>query len=778
MGTRRLVFAALVVVLVVLAVILAVTPWDAPAPESSAAPADQFSSARAMDSLRYIAAEPRAIGSQRSVAVREYIYRRLQTLALTPHVQATEVVSRRAPRVAGLVHNVVGRLAGRDPSRAVLLVAHYDSVATAPGAADNGSGVAALLETARALRAGPPPKNDIIFLFTDGEEQGLLGSQAFIEREPWAYAAGVVLDFDSAGSSSPALMYETSPQNGLLIQAYLAAGRAYGSSLMYEVSRRQPVVSDFRPFVARGIPGMTFGMLDGPAYDHTAYDSLASFHEAGLQHEGDTALALARRLGDADLWALRAQDEVYFDLTGSVAVSYPISWVKPLLAAALVLYGAALALAARRRLLTLRGVAWSVLGTGATLVASLLVVAIGWSMYRTAYEERVWTGTGVVISDWYRMGLVLLTAAVVLGIYAAILRRLSAWDLAVVALAWWAAGSVIVSLAFPGASYLLTWSLAGGALGLAGAALIARPADGRPVAGRRGDVRPASALVALAGALPGLMLLSSAVYLLLMSAGLKQGVTVLAVWLLAGLLMLPLALVARAFRYWLPATLAVAGVAVLFAVGSTVAFDSQHPKFSSISYRVAPDGKATWESIDRPDAYTSRFLGANPRTQMLPQYYPQSGSNAVTTAPAPAYQVRRPVIKVLSDTTMGDRRTVRVHIRSRRDAAMMSLLVHTIVGNLSASVDGMELAGRDTTLLDASNVRWSFDYFAPPPEGVEVTLSFAAGPRVLLRAVDFTYGLPAGGAGSYPARPAGVLPGRLGDGTLAEAYLRLPATGR
>ena len=39
-------------------------------------------------------------------------------------------------------------------------------------------------------------------------------------------------------------------------------------------------------------------------------------------------------------------------------------------------------------------------------------------MYRTAYEERVWTGTGVVISDWYRLGLVLLAAAVVLGVYA------------------------------------------------------------------------------------------------------------------------------------------------------------------------------------------------------------------------------------------------------------------------------------------------------------------------------------------------------------------------
>ena len=391
-------------------------------------------------------------------------------------------------------------------------------------------------------------------------------------------------------------------------------------------------------------------------------------------------------------------------------------------------------------------------------------------MYRTAYEERVWTGTGVVISDWYRLGLVLLAAAVVLGIYAGLLRRLRAWDLAVVALAWWAAGSVVVALAFPGASYLLTWSLVGGSLGLAGAALVDRPADGRPA-----DGRPAAALIALAGAVPGLLLLSSAVYLLLMSAGLKQSVTVVAVWLLAGLLMLPLATVLRAFRFWLPAALAVAGVVVLFTVGSTVAFDSEHPKFTSVSYRQGPDGKTTWESMERVDDYTRGFLGESPSGQLVPEYYPRFGPQAISNAPAPAYGLRGPAVKVLSDVTEGDRRTVVVRLRSRRDAAVLSLLVHTVVGSLSASVDGMELAGRDTTLLDASNVRWSFDFYAPPPEGVVVTLDFAAGPGVRLRAVDFTYGLPAGAAGSYPARPAGMLPGRLGDGTLTETLVRLPA---
>ena len=206
--------------------------------------------------------------------------------------------------------------------------------------------------------------------------------------------------------------------------------------------------------------------------------------------------------------------------------------------------------------------------------------------------------------------------------------------------------------------------------------------------------------------MPGLVLLSSATYLLLMSAGLKQSVTVLAVWLLAGLLMLPLAVVLRAFRFWLPAALAVAGVVVLFAVGSTVAFDSEHPKFTSVYYRVAPDGAAVWQSR-RPalDAYTREFLGHRPGEPLAPAYFPQLGSRSVDDGPAPAATAcGRRASRLLSDVT--DRRPARrsgCACARARGAAVISLLVHTIVGNLTASVDGHALGGRDTTLLDGTH---------------------------------------------------------------------------
>ncbi|MDW3502806.1 M28 family metallopeptidase, partial [Escherichia coli] len=91
--------------------------------------------------------------------------------------------------------NVIGVLPGTDRSKpAVLIMSHYDSVANSPGAADDAAGVAAALEVARALQAGPKPARDVIFLFTDGEEQGLLGADAFFARDPLRQKVGVVIN--------------------------------------------------------------------------------------------------------------------------------------------------------------------------------------------------------------------------------------------------------------------------------------------------------------------------------------------------------------------------------------------------------------------------------------------------------------------------------------------------------------------------------------------------------------------------------------------------------
>src|SRR5205085_2491906 len=81
------------------------------------------------------------------------------------------------------VANVVGEIKGREkPGEWILVGAHLDSWDYATGAQDNGSGVVQVIDAARAIRAaGRAPKRSIRFVLWGGEEQGMLGSDAYVK---------------------------------------------------------------------------------------------------------------------------------------------------------------------------------------------------------------------------------------------------------------------------------------------------------------------------------------------------------------------------------------------------------------------------------------------------------------------------------------------------------------------------------------------------------------------------------------------------------------------
>jgi len=114
---------------------------------------------------------------------RTYIQHRLEIAGWTMQLQPFE---------NGV--NLVAERPGSDPSlSAILLGAHYDTVEVAPGADDNATAVATLLETARLLKQPTPRKLQLVFF--DLEERGLLGSKPFVEQlQPASLNAAVILD--------------------------------------------------------------------------------------------------------------------------------------------------------------------------------------------------------------------------------------------------------------------------------------------------------------------------------------------------------------------------------------------------------------------------------------------------------------------------------------------------------------------------------------------------------------------------------------------------------
>ena len=355
------------IIALLLMIVFALQNMATPVPVPASAPPTSFSSARALVHLRRIAAEPHPVGTAQNAAVRNYLVKQLQALGLAPQVQM-ELGLLVAPKanVAGYVHNIVVRIPGRVPGKALMLAAHYDSVPSGPGAADDGASVAAILETVRAMQAASPLQNDVICLFTDGEEVGLLGAQAFAAKHPWMRDVGLVLNFEYRGNSGPMLMFETSAGNGRLIEGLATLRRPVGNSVMYEVYRLLPNNTDLSVFKGAGLPGMNFAAIERPTSYHSQLDTPELLNEGTLQQEGDSMLALTRHFGNADLAGLQGANRIYFDLPGLGLVNYPASLALPLAGLAILLFGAAL-------FVGLRGGA---LRAGRTALAALLFPAI------------------------------------------------------------------------------------------------------------------------------------------------------------------------------------------------------------------------------------------------------------------------------------------------------------------------------------------------------------------------------------------------------------------
>src|SRR5215218_7821796 len=328
-----------------------------PLPASS--PENEFSAERAFSHVEQVGEQPHPVGSAANAEVRNYLVGQLEDLGLQPTIQkATSARTKEGTASIARVENIHARIEGRNPTGHVVLVAHYDSVPRGPGAADDGAGVAAILEIARAITSGSPPRNDIDIVFTDAEEPWLLGAQAFVRDSHLDPRRSVVLNLEARGTSGPAMMFQSSSDNATLIPALASAQRPIAGSGLWEAcSQLLTGDTDFSVFRDAGFAGMNFAFMEGSARYHTPEDSPANLDHASLQHIGSTVLATAHLFAGQDLEASRGGQLTYFTVLGEL-VYYPQSLAVPLAVLAAVVFAATL-LYARRRSVRIRAVGWA-----------------------------------------------------------------------------------------------------------------------------------------------------------------------------------------------------------------------------------------------------------------------------------------------------------------------------------------------------------------------------------------------------------------------------------
>lgn len=742
---RRKTAGGFLLILLVTGAWLAVALFRTPAPlDASARPGD-FSAGRAFEHVKAIAGSPRPMGSAHHEQVRDYLLAQLHQLGLDPQVQTVTGRSRSGRRF-GRVENVVVRLRGAagHEGGAVLLDAHYDSVPSGPGASDDGAGVAVLLETLRALKASSPLDRDIIALFSDGEEQGLLGADAFAQFHPWAKDVGVVLNFEARGTRGPALMFETGPGNRWLIDQF-AAAEPYpaAASYSYEVYRRLPNDTDFTVFRQHGLGGLNFAFIDGAVAYHTAMDSLKYFNRGSLQQLGSDALAAVRVFGNAGELGPnaggRGANAVYFNPLGWSFVWYPASWVMPLLVV-LVLVGIVLpALAVTRRRVSAKAL---VLGLVLQFVVIVVLFVVGrvasLVLFRIPYDFRIW-GDGSSLA-WTLFGLVLVAVGFEVTLFQLLRRKLSGEGLAAGGLLLWLLATVGISLVAPGASYLfmiplLFQLLAYGAL-LAGSSR--EPAG----AGRVAPVGvPAFILLAL----------STVVAMLIWAptlANLAVGLRFVSAAILAALVGLILSLLAPQMDMasglrpgWLVggATLSL-GVGLVLAVRLSCGFGPESPQPDGVIYTLDADhGEAHWWSVLAPDAWAHKVLPAAPERASLEPFLGYERKAAI----GPAQVLDLPAARVEPLKSAGG--LLRFRVKAPEGSELIRLLfprgaVRRVI------VDGRKALERN----DRSVV---VTYVAPPAEGVAFAVQPTAQGPMEVAVVSEHDGLPSleeGGPGPQP----------------------------
>ena len=719
---RHLWPAALFVFLAAVAVV-AVYTHRAPAMVPADAAPTVFSAERAFAHVEAIAQEPHAAGSPANARVVDYLIDTIRAMGVEPQVQ--ETVVNWAPGRAATVRNVLARLPGTAHTRAVALMAHHDSVPYGPGAADDGSGVAALLETLRALKAAPRLRNDVLFVFTDGEEGnrpllGRRGAYAFARQHPWVADIGVLLNFDARGTWGPSYMYETSAQNGWLIEQMARAGcRPVANSIMGGLSRRMPTGSDFTMLTDVGVDGLNFAFVGGLAQYHTRMDRPDNLDLRSLQHHGLYAWRLAQHFGDLDLGDIRKPDAVFFNPIGAVLVRYPRAFALTLTITAVLLTAAVLALGLRRKRLAPSSVVKGFAAFGASALAALALAALAVII---AYRVK---GVYLVYSSAaFMAAFVLVAVALVAALVAMFARRQRTNDLAAAVLLWWALVDLVVTVFAPDAAYFFTWPLLASALGFA--CLMAVPPR-----------RPAIACIVLAvSAVPGVLFGAQMLWSMYLAGTALFSPPVIALLaLFLGLLAPHIALLAPERRWWLPLTAANAAAVLLVLAFMGGGFTPQHPKVNFVSYALDADThQACWLSDDaRTDRWTGQFFPPGTPRKNINDFLPPD-TKAYLRAPAPVVPLEAPTVELVGESIVEGGRQLRLHLRSPRRAARMMVYPDPQTHVRDAAVNG-------TTLQEVPGP-WFLSYDILPPEGIELALTVDASAPARFKVVDRSHQLP------------------------------------
>ncbi|MET9828956.1 M28 family metallopeptidase [Streptomyces sp. NPDC006385] len=274
----------------------------APAPSAAAAPDISVASVKAhLTQLQSIATANggnRAHGRPGYKASLDHVKAKLDAAGYTTTIQQFTSSGRTG-------YNLIADWPGGDTTQVVMAGSHLDSVSSGPGINDNGSGSAAVLETALAVsRAGYQPTKHLRFAWWGAEELGLVGSRYYVNNLSATNRAKIsgYLNFDMIGSRNAGyFVYDDDPAIEKTFKDYFA-----GLGVPTEIETEGDGRSDHAPFKSAGVPvgglftgasraktaaqAAKWGGTAGQAFDrcyHSSCDTTSNINDTALDRNSD-----------------------------------------------------------------------------------------------------------------------------------------------------------------------------------------------------------------------------------------------------------------------------------------------------------------------------------------------------------------------------------------------------------------------------------------------------------------------------------------------------------
>lgn len=706
-----------------------------PLPKGTSAPDNEFSAARAFRHIEVIAQAPHMSGTPQKDTVCTYIVKQLEAFGVEVDVQSTTVMDYDGFPIFANVTNIAGRIRGTNSTKAVLIVGHYDTQPHTPGAADDGIAVGSMLEAARIIKAHFALQNDIIFLFTDAEEVGLLGAEVFVKKHPWINDVGLVLNLEARGNRGTALAFEVSAENGWIIRELVkAVEHPFAGSMMYEVYKLLPNNTDFTVFKHKGISGFNVAVVEGFVNYHSATDTPDNLSLASLQHMGGYVMSIATHFGNIPLFDTKDRDLVYFNYFGSRILYFPTIYNYWLLGLAVILFVFFIFLGLVRKYIGPGRVILSIFHT-----LSVIAITLGAIWGLNALIVKIYPHYNVFyMSNFYNVGYYYLAYTIVAMFFFSVLypvytRFIGVYNIMASVFFIFLLISAYIIWKFPTASYLTLIPLVFGLISLV--LLLFRDIDK--------NKRPwLFHTVLVLGLLPLIFMISPYIYLIYNIFGLSMpyiGAGLLVVLLLFAVPLLDYAI--TNFNRLLPISLFITLLVILVIAHFHSKPSEKQPLQSNVMYAsLADQESAFWFSTNlRTDDWNAQFFTKS-EIGTAQEFYPWKRWNRLKSE-APFIEFKQPIIEQVYDSIKSDSRAIEFMLKSQNDPVIMEMFLPLDKKVQSFAINDQKVPELETHFIKRIN-HYYFRLISPNYGGDRVTIEYHGHSPLQLNIVEVIHGLP------------------------------------